>query len=318
MDLYNLKKNKLQEVKRVPFKLEKEIQKLVEENVENLFSLEFISSEFSVGGFRLDSLCFDNQTNSFVVIEYKKGSSYSVIDQGYSYMSIMLNNKSDFILEYIEKTGKPLKKDEVDFSQSRIIFISQSFNSYQKNSVNFKDVPFELWEIKKYSNGTVSLNQHLSSSRESIQKIEGGKSSLIKDVGKEVKSFDESDHTRKMNKTMLEVWEIFKSKLIELEGVEIVPKRLYITPMYGNKSIAFLWFQKNKIVIELNRGNIKTDGSKSKNYFIIDDPKKLTYEGSWTYKNGVQGGVYKINLDKNSDIEYVMFLVNQKLKNIIN
>ena len=318
MDLYNLKKNKLQEVKRVPFKLEKEIQKLIEENVENLFSLEFISSEFSVGGFRLDSLCFDNQTNSFVVIEYKKGSSYSVIDQGYSYMSIMLNNKSDFILEYIEKTGKPLKKDEVDFSQSRIIFISQSFNSYQKNSVNFKDVPFELWEIKKYSNGTVSLNQHLSSSRESIQKIEGGKSSLIKDVGKEVKSFDESDHTRKMNKTMLEVWEIFKSKLIELEGVEIVPKRLYITPMYGNKSIAFLWFQKNKIVIELNRGNIKTDGSKSKNYFIIDDPKKLTYEGSWTYKNGVQGGVYKINLDKNSDIEYVMFLVNQKLKNIIN
>ena len=90
MDLYNLKKNKLQEVKRVPFKLEKEIQKLIEENVENLFSLEFISSEFSVGGFRLDSLCFDNQTNSFVVIEYKKGSSYSVIDQGYSYMSIML------------------------------------------------------------------------------------------------------------------------------------------------------------------------------------------------------------------------------------
>ena len=105
MDLYNLKKNKLEEVNRVNFKLEKEIQTLVEENVETLFDLEFISSEFSVGNFRLDSLCFDNETNSFVVIEYKKGSSYSVIDQGYSYMSIMLNNKSDFILEYIEQTG---------------------------------------------------------------------------------------------------------------------------------------------------------------------------------------------------------------------
>jgi len=97
-----------------------------------------------VGEFRLDSLCYDNETNSFVVIEYKRGSSYSVIDQGYSYMSVMLNNKSDFILEYIEETGRSLKKSEVDFSQSRIIFISQSFNSYQKNSVNFKDVPFEL------------------------------------------------------------------------------------------------------------------------------------------------------------------------------
>jgi len=63
------------------------------------------------------------------VIEYKRGSSYSVIDQGNSYMSVMLNNESDFISEYIEKTGRPLKKSEVDFSQSRIIFIFQSFNS---------------------------------------------------------------------------------------------------------------------------------------------------------------------------------------------
>ena len=179
MDLYNLKKNKLEEVNRVNFKLEKEIQTLVEENVETLFDLEFISSEFSVGNFRLDSLCFDNETNSFVVIEYKKGSSYSVIDQGYSYMSIMLNNKSDFILEYIEQTGKSLKKSDVDFSQSRILFVSPSFNSYQKNSVNFKDVPFELWEIKKFSNGTIGLDQHLSSSDESIEMVEGNKNSVI-------------------------------------------------------------------------------------------------------------------------------------------
>ena len=46
MDLYNLKKNKLEEVDRVNFKLEKEIQTLVEENVETLFNLEFIYSYF--------------------------------------------------------------------------------------------------------------------------------------------------------------------------------------------------------------------------------------------------------------------------------
>ena len=34
MNLYNLKNNKLKEVDRVSFKLEKEIQTLVEENVE--------------------------------------------------------------------------------------------------------------------------------------------------------------------------------------------------------------------------------------------------------------------------------------------
>ena len=36
----------------------------------------------------------------------KNSKSSSVIDQGYSYLSTMLNNKSDFILEYIENADK--------------------------------------------------------------------------------------------------------------------------------------------------------------------------------------------------------------------
>jgi hypothetical protein len=228
----------------------------------------------------------------------------------------MLNNKSDFILEYIEKTGKSLKKSEVDFSQSRIIFISPSFNSYQKNSVNFKDVPFELWEIKKFSNNSISLNQHLSSSKESIQKIEGNKSSVISNVGKEVKVFEERDHTSKSNSSLIRNWELLKERFSELDGVEIVPKRLYITLMYGKKTVSYFIFRKDKIVMEFVRGNILTDGSKSKNYFVIDDPKEISVEGTWTYKNGVQGGIYKIPLDKDSDVEYFMFLIKQKYKNI--
>ena len=318
MDLYNLKKNKLEEVQRLSFDLEKDIQSLVEENVETLFNLEFVSSEFTVGEFRLDSLCYDNETNSFVVIEYKRGSSYSVIDQGYSYMSVMLNNKSDFILEYIEKTGRSLKKSEVDFSQSRIIFISQSFNSYQKNSVNFKDVPFELWEIKKYSNGTVSLNQHQSSSKESIQKIDGNKNSVIKNVGKEVKSYDESDHTSKSNKSLVDNWNRLKEKFIEMEGVETVPKKRYITLMYGSKTVWYCTFRKDKIWMECLRGNTLKDGTNSKNFFTIDDPKDVSEDYSWTWKDGVKGNTYRIQFLKDSDIDYFMFLIKQKYKNIVN
>jgi len=318
MDLYNLKKNKLEEVQRVSFDLEKDIQSLVEENLETLFNLEFVSTEFSVDNFRLDTLCFDNETNSFVVLEYKKGSSYSVIDQGYSYMSVMLNNKSDFILEYIEKTGKSLKKNEVDFSQSRIIFISPSFNSYQKNSVNFKDVPFELWEIKKFSNGTISLNQYLSSSKESIQNIEGNKNSVIKDVGKEVKSFEESDHTSKSSKSLIQNWEKLKERFEEMEGVEVVPKKNYITLMYGNKTTWYCTFRKEKIWIECVRGNILLDGSNSRNFFTMDDPKKISEEYSWTWKNGVKGNTYRLQFFKDSDIDYFIYLMKQKYNNLVN
>ena len=83
MNLFNIKNNKVDEVALKPFKLEREIQYLVEKNTENFFQLEFIGSEITVGKYRIDSLCYDNENNSFVIIEYKKGSSYSVIDQVY-------------------------------------------------------------------------------------------------------------------------------------------------------------------------------------------------------------------------------------------
>jgi hypothetical protein len=171
MDLYKLNKTKLEEVKNISFKLEKDIQSLVEENLGLLFGLELVKSEFQLNGLRIDSLGFDQQSRSFVIIEYKKGKSYSVIDQGYSYLSLLLNNKADFILEYQEQTGKTLKRDDVDWSQSRVIFISPQFTTYQKQSIEFKDLPFELWEIKKYSNDTILLNQHKSNSQESVQTI---------------------------------------------------------------------------------------------------------------------------------------------------
>ena len=57
MDLYKIKKDTLEPIERDPFKLEKEIQSVVESNVETVFGLEFVKSEFSLGKFRLDSIC---------------------------------------------------------------------------------------------------------------------------------------------------------------------------------------------------------------------------------------------------------------------
>ena len=173
MDLYRIDGGGLEAVQSDQFKLEREIQTLVESNMESLFNIKLIASEFSVGDFRLDSLCFDEESNSFVIVEYKRGSSYSVIDQGYSYLSVMLNNKAEFILEYNEKFNTPLKRSEVDWSSSRVVFVSPSFNTYQRNSVNFNDVPFELWEIKRFDGGLVMLEEIRSSSNQSVANITG-------------------------------------------------------------------------------------------------------------------------------------------------
>ena len=150
MPLYSMKADKLELIKEKHFKLEKDIQVLCEKNLDLIFGLCFVKSEFQVGQFRIDTLAFDRQAKAFVIIEYKKNRNYSVIDQGYSYLSNMLNNKADFILEYNESCHSigNLKREEVDWSQSRVIFVSPSFTNYQREAINFKDLPIELWEVK--------------------------------------------------------------------------------------------------------------------------------------------------------------------------
>ena len=122
----------------------------------------------------------------------------------------MLNNKDSFILEYCRKNFHVNVNVEVDWSQSRIIFkISPSFNSYQKNSVNFKDMnKFELWEIKRFDNDTIVLNQYQSKSEESIENLVGNSDSIINKVNKEIKVYKEEDHTSKISSELLEKWEL--------------------------------------------------------------------------------------------------------------
>ena len=315
MDLYNLKNKKLTQVESKPFNLEKDIQTIIEENIQELFGIQFVTSEFSIGDFRLDSLCFDEETNSFVIIEYKKHKSYSVIDQGYSYLSLMLNNKSDFILEYNENNKDSLKRDDVDWSQSRIIFISPSFNTYQKNSVNFKDVPFELWEIKRFSNNVISLNQHLPSSKESIQKIEGNKNSVIKNVGKEVKVYDESDLLKKSNEKTLDLWEELQNRFNQLDDTNYVTRKHYIGIRKSKVTVTYVHFYKTKLLLHIVRGNIYSD-KKSKGFFSFDDPKKISKSGDHNFKSGLVRKYYELVIEKLDDIDYVMVLLKQKYNTI--
>ena len=46
-------------------------------------------------------------------------------------------------------------------------YLFPSFSQYQKDSVNFKDLPIELYEIRQYENNILSLNKIESKSSSS-------------------------------------------------------------------------------------------------------------------------------------------------------
>jgi type II secretory pathway component PulC len=122
--------NKLERVREVQFK-EKDLQTIVESNLEQVFGLQFVTSELATGSFRFDTLAFDPQAKAFVIIEYKKDSNMNVVDQGFAYLSTLLRNKAEFILEYNEHSKSNLKRDDVDWTQTRVIFVSPEFTKYQ-------------------------------------------------------------------------------------------------------------------------------------------------------------------------------------------
>lgn len=166
MPVYKINKSKLEPLSKRKFDLERDIQKLTEQNLETLFGLKFVSGasnqEFHISvqeqEFYIDTLAYDEGQKSFVIIEYKKDRSFSVIDQGFAYLSAIVNHKADLILELNERLGKNFKKADIDWDASRVIFISSEFTNYQKNAINFKNLPFYLYEVDYYSGDIVDFS----------------------------------------------------------------------------------------------------------------------------------------------------------------
>jgi len=197
MSIFKIHNSKLNLVKEKHIDLEKRLQSLTEKNLQVVFGLDFISGslnrEFSVKAaqqdFYIDTLAFDPETKSFVIIEYKKDKNFSVIDQGYAYLGAMINNRADFVLEYNEKKKASLKKSDIDWRQSKIIFICPDFTTYQQSAIAFKDLPIELWKVTLYENNIVSYEQiRPPVAKGSIGEITP-KSKLVKHITKEIKPY---------------------------------------------------------------------------------------------------------------------------------
>jgi hypothetical protein len=70
--IFFTKDAKLVEITEEQFPLEREIQRLMEANLQKIFEPDFVKSEFDLHGFRIDTLAFNRDSAVFVIIEYKK------------------------------------------------------------------------------------------------------------------------------------------------------------------------------------------------------------------------------------------------------
>ncbi|MDD4531918.1 MAG: endonuclease NucS [Bacilli bacterium] len=299
MKIFQQNKSELKGLKEKPFKLEKDIQKIVENNLGQVSGYQLIKSEFTIKNNRIDTLAFDEENRSFVILEYKRDRNYSVVDQGVSYLNLMLEYKADFIVEYNESQKNNLKRNEVDWSQSKVIFVAPSFTDFQRQSSNFKDLPIELWEIKCFENEIIVINPvKKSQSAPSIKQVQTKEASTIGKVVEEIKVYTEEDHLAGKSEEIIELYETYKHAILNLAtDIELFPKKLYIA-FKKDKNLADIHVQQKglKIWINMHKGD-------------LDDPKNITNDVS---RKGHWGnGDYEVTVSDTQNLEYIMSLIKQ-------
>jgi predicted transport protein len=139
--------------------LEKELQTLIEQNMETFFGVRFLKSEYAITNGRMDSIGID-ENNSPVIFEYKRSQNENVINQGLFYLDWLLDHKADFKLLVIEKLGMEAA-DRIDWSVPCVICIAHDFTKYDLHAVNQMQRNIKLVSYRKYDNGLL-LFEHLN------------------------------------------------------------------------------------------------------------------------------------------------------------
>lgn len=147
----------LKTVARTEFKTEKELQTLIENNLEEIFGCRVVATEFSTGNVhsgRIDTLAISEDGNP-VIIEYKKVENSNLVTQGLFYLDWLKDHKGDFQVAVNNRLGNV----EIDWSNIRVLCIAPSFDRYSLHAVNHMGVGLELWQYHRYANGVLELEE---------------------------------------------------------------------------------------------------------------------------------------------------------------
>lgn len=146
MPLYRIEKGNLKKVPTKEFASEAELQKLIDENLEDITGIRVVETQYSIPNGRLDTLGIDEQGVP-VVIEYKWGYDPGAIIQGLFYLQWVKENRRTFELLAREKFGKT----KINWgSPARLLIIAKQFDIKELSAINLVAVSVELLRYSFY------------------------------------------------------------------------------------------------------------------------------------------------------------------------
>lgn len=158
MPLFDIEGPALRPIRQRNFQQEKQLQALIEANLEPAFNCRFVASEFSTGAVhagRIDTLALSEDSNP-VIIEYKKVESSELINQSLFYLYWLRDHRGDFEIAARQALGDGT---EVDWSDVRVICIAPNFKKYDIHAVQVMGANIELWKYRLFENSTLYLEE---------------------------------------------------------------------------------------------------------------------------------------------------------------
>ena len=158
LKLFRITNGSAQELKGKSVALEVSLQRLIEANMETLFGVRFLATEYSTGAKhrgRIDSLGLD-ETGSPVIFEYKRAVNESVINQGLFYLDWLVDHKGEFQLLVMEKLDGDAAND-IDWRNPRVICVASGFTRYDENAVMQMSRSIELVRYQDFEGELLAL-----------------------------------------------------------------------------------------------------------------------------------------------------------------
>ena len=146
--LFNIK-GTITEIPSKNVALEKELQNIIEKNMETFLGVTFLASEYrTTDGGRMDSIGID-ENHCPVIFEYKRSIKENVINQGLFYLNWLLDHKDSFKVLVIEKLGLS-EADKIDWTMPRVVCIAGDFTKYDESAIKQMNRNVSLIRYKKF------------------------------------------------------------------------------------------------------------------------------------------------------------------------
>lgn len=291
MALYQIEKGKVKLLQTAEFHGEAELQKLIDENLEDITGVRLIESQYPIPNGRLDALGIDEQKVP-VVIEYKWKNDPGAIIQGLFYLRWirMKENRRAFELLVKEKLGQT----EINWSsEPRLIIIAKEFDVRELSAIDMIQASVELKKYSYYGNliniDDVTPPKIVRSARSDIEEAEQA------EEARTVESIVD-----KLSPDMKKVFYLLRERIFKLgDDIREVVGAWYIEYRKSSTFISITPQSKNNRLLVIIKMGDQT----------IDDPKGLTspVPKQWSYgKLNTKFEVYK-----SAELDYAMDLIKQ-------